>query len=866
MTAPDRLASALADRYRIARKLGEGGMATVYLAEDLRHDRRVALKVLKPELAAVVGAERFLAEIKTTANLQHPNILPLFDSGEAEGLVWYTMPYVAGDSLRDRLDREGQLPVAEAVRITTAVGAALDYAHRHGVVHRDIKPANILLQDGQPVVADFGIALAVQHAGGGRLTETGLSLGTPYYMSPEQATGDRDPDARSDVYALACVLYEMLAGEPPFTGGSAQAVLGRILTSEAPRVTEHRSSTPPNVEAALLRALEKLPADRFESAAAFGGALNDSGFRHRLLETPPRGGARGRNVPALVAGVAAVAFAALWLAGMGGEDAPRAVHRFSINLGEPWIPGVAVSRDGSLLAYRDTAQRVWVRDLRAMQERLLAETPTLDVPVFSPDGSEVLFYADQDYELTAVPLDLRPPRTLNDGAWNDERSLGSSWTDAGEVVIIEPDAIRRVPDQGGEWQEVRRVEEGERFGGTSPLPGGDWVLVDRRARPEGAAVGRLHLETGTIEPILQGWDGRYADGFLFLNQDGNLVAASYDPASNQVGEPMLVAEDVPVGGFDVSEDGLLVYQTRGPPTEPGLDHRDRKGNRSRLEGEIPPGVRPEQVRVSPRGDLLAYDGAGELWVQRMGGEPQRMGRAGEPVFNPRWSRDGEYVYFLPLGTRESGTLYRQRADLTRPPETVLETPRRIYDLALHPDGRRAALVFENAVENGDLAVADLVTGEWRYLEGVGESDEHAPTLSPDGRWLAYQTNDEGPQEIFVTPFPEGGRRDQVSVDGGRSPLWSLDGSELFYLDQFDQLVSLRIAGDSELDVQSRSVLFNARSNVPILIWRYRTAYSEDGRGGFVFPDVGASTPGDMVVVLNVTEDLRTRLAASGGAS
>src|SRR5262245_41382412 len=229
-----RLTAALSDRYRIERTLGQGGMATVYLAHDLKHDRRVALKVLRPELAAVIGAERFLAEIKLTANLQHPHILPLFDSGEADGFLYYVMPFVEGESLRQRLHREKQLPVDDAVRIAREVADALDYAHRHGVIHRDIKPENILLHDGRALVADLGIALAASKAGSTRMTETGMSLGTPQYMSPEQAMGEREITARSDVYALGVVLYEMLTGEPPFTGHTAQAVVARVLT-ETPR-------------------------------------------------------------------------------------------------------------------------------------------------------------------------------------------------------------------------------------------------------------------------------------------------------------------------------------------------------------------------------------------------------------------------------------------------------------------------------------------------------------------------------------------------------------------------------------------------------------------------------------------------------
>src|SRR5881296_3388687 len=223
MDALLQLKTSLRDRYEIEREIGAGGMATVYLARDLRHDRPVALKLLNPELGAVLGVERFLSEIRVTANLQHPNLLPLFDSGAANGLLFYVMPFVEGESLRARLDREKQLPVDEAIRVATAVASALDYAHSHGVIHRDLKPENILLQAGQPVVADFGIALAVSNAGGARITQTGLSLGTPQYMSPEQATGDRVIDGRTDIYSLGAVLYEMLAGDPPHTGSTAQA-------------------------------------------------------------------------------------------------------------------------------------------------------------------------------------------------------------------------------------------------------------------------------------------------------------------------------------------------------------------------------------------------------------------------------------------------------------------------------------------------------------------------------------------------------------------------------------------------------------------------------------------------------------------
>ncbi len=279
MSVAKRLAAALGRSYRLERELGQGGMATVYLAEDLKHKRHVALKVLKPELAAVLGAERFVQEITTTAALQHPHILPLFDSGTADGFLYYVMPFIDGETLRGRLSRETQLGIEQSVQIARDVASALHYAHEHGVIHRDIKPENILLHDGRPMVADFGIALALSAAAGGRMTETGLSLGTPHYMSPEQATAEKEISARSDVYSLGSVLYEMLTGEPPHMGNSAQQIIMKIITEDAAPVTRLRKSVPPNVAAAVAKSLAKLPADRFESAKAFADALANPAFR-----------------------------------------------------------------------------------------------------------------------------------------------------------------------------------------------------------------------------------------------------------------------------------------------------------------------------------------------------------------------------------------------------------------------------------------------------------------------------------------------------------------------------------------------------------------------------------------------------------
>ncbi|HXV15645.1 MAG TPA: serine/threonine-protein kinase, partial [Gemmatimonadaceae bacterium] len=367
MSDIDRLSVSLADRYTIDREIGAGGMATVYLAHDLRHDRNVALKVLKPDLGAVLGVERFLSEIKVTANLQHPNLLPLFDSGEAEGLLYYVMPYVEGESLRSRLDREKQLPIDEAIRISIAIANALQYAHSHGVIHRDLKPENILLQEGQPVIADFGIALAVSKAGGNRITQTGLSLGTPAYMSPEQATGDRVIDARSDIYSLGAMTYEMLTGEPPHTGSTSQAVIARMLTEKPRPIRTTRAAVPEYVEATVQRALEKLPADRFATVKEYAEGLQGRGdftaassfSGERLASVRRQRTLVDRFKDPLVISLAALSLILLGVVTTLARREPPAARpvRFILStadsarsvLGTPW-PG-AISPDGSTLVY-----------------------------------------------------------------------------------------------------------------------------------------------------------------------------------------------------------------------------------------------------------------------------------------------------------------------------------------------------------------------------------------------------------------------------------------------------------------------------------------------------------------------------------
>lgn len=388
------LTLAVSDRYRIQREVGVGGMATVYLANDVKHDREVALKVFRPELAAVLGADRFLNEIRITARLDHPHILTLIDSGATDGFLFYVMPFVRGESLRDKLKRERQLGIEEALTITRQVASALDYAHRQGVIHRDIKPENILIQEGEAMLTDFGIAMAVKEAGGNRMTETGLSLGTPQYMSPEQATGDRNLDKRSDIYSLAAVLYEMLAGEPPHTGATVQAIIAKLMTERPTRVRVVRDTVPEGIDAAITKALAKVPADRFATAADFSSALSRSEIR--TGNRPPF-----KWIAAAAGAVIVIAAAGVVMLPRAGKERPAlALNRAQLTTtGNAYAP--SLSPDGSRIALSEKVcqdglckYRLVIQDVGGAGRLVLTSGAAgLWNTEWSPDGRFILFNA-----------------------------------------------------------------------------------------------------------------------------------------------------------------------------------------------------------------------------------------------------------------------------------------------------------------------------------------------------------------------------------------------------------------------------------------------------------------------------------------
>jgi len=900
----DRLNTALVGRYRIERELGAGGMATVYLAEDLKHQRHVALKVLKEELGAVLGVERFLSEIKVTANLQHPNLLPLFDSGEADGLLFYVMPYIQGETLRSRLDAETVLSVDEAIRIATAMARALDYAHRQDVIHRDLKPENVMLLEGQPIIADFGIALAVTNAGGARLTQTGLSVGTPHYMSPEQAMGEKAIDRRSDIYALSALTYELLAGEPPHTGPTAAAIIARVVMDEPRSLRTARATVPVYVDQAIARGLAKQPADRWSTANEFAEALNDPEIMRRSEPTVAVYGSgavvaasdamaaavgaertktriyRQRFIAAVGVAVMAIG-AAVWVwqrpvatadqrarfALVFGDSARLRSDRIGVN--------VAVSHDGSQIAWLggDPAPRIFVRTLNDVTPKPVPGSENAMNPQFSPDGSAIAFIVGG--QLKRVPLSGGPAATIADDVVN------YSWGDNDVVVYSRaPGAnagLWRVSAAGGAPERVTPLDTTKNEGRhvwPYVLPGGKAAVFAIRVASLGSendSLAVVDIATKVVTRLgIRGSNPRFAPTghLLFSRSDGSVRGIRFDAANFTLTPPevpllgdlaVLPASNVGQGGamtFAYGANGTMVYQPGSPLGQ--LVQVDRAGAHTWVRPDtqqyVDPRFSSDGTRIAMT--IVAPNGSRDVWVHTIGGTSSRFTSDGTSDL-PTWTPDGRRITWRDRKAGpERSTIQWAPFDGSGSAETIVAGGAGIVWL---PSGTAGYTITSAAATSANIALVSRETTPGTIAPFVNTTaTETAAKVSRDGAWLAFASNQTGRSEVYVVSTRDASNPRQVSTHGGDEPVWAANGRELFYRDGH-KLIAAQVETSAGFVVTRRDTLmtdiFQRGANY--------AAYDvmPDGKSFLMVRPINAGSP--PMIVLNWFGELRERMAQGG---
>jgi len=735
-----------------------------------------------------------LSEIRTTARLQHPHILPLLDSGEADGLLYYVMPLVTGETLRARLERETQLPIPDAVRIVREIASALDYAHRQGVIHRDIKPENILLHDGQAIVADFGIALAVQSAGGARMTQTGLSLGTPQYMSPEQAMGERVIDARSDVYALGTVTYEMLTGDAPFTGSSVQAIVAKVLSSEAERPSLIRKTVPANVEAAVLTALAKLPADRFASAAEFSAALIATGVTTTtIVNAPARRSRAGFAWMAAGLGLGGAAMLG-WNLTRTAPSAPSA--RFDLTVGPvpPEDGDVAISRDGTMLAYEGQVggqrSQIYLRHLDGIDPnfRLVPGSDNRLDPDFSPDGKWIVFVrpghglakvavsGGSMSPLVEMPSASRPH-------WGTDSQVvytangGESKTGAAGTWLVSLSGGRptRIPGLGG----LRPFL----------LPDGSGVLGDG-----GDDIWLHDLKSdSTVLLIRRGFQPVYVSTghIVYVSLDGGLYAVPFDLRKHTIsGTPVRVLERVGASsrsrGYAVSSNGMLVQHDASSGTiSSGMDRLVLQHFAGGADTLPLASGRRYVPRISPDGKRVAFaqpsgssGDATDIFTYELATRTQTQVTFDGISENPIWSPNGSELLFVRAGTE----LRVKSADNTGADRLLLSGKGTLVPSSWSTDG---VIAFSAKDASGDrdgqlmtMSVKPGATPQ-RYDGRVG--NQSGLTRSPDGTLAAYSHSEaDGGSDIWIREYPTPVSTWRATQTGGQHPRWSRDGNYVYF--------------------------------------------------------------------------------------
>ncbi len=896
----ERLQAATGNDYRVRSRIAQGGMASVYLADDIKHQRSVAIKVFvfdsMTDSGAARGAERFLAEIRIMARLQHPHLLPLFDSGAANGLRYLVMPFVDGETLRQRLRRESPLPVDEALRLTHAIAGALAHAHEAGIVHRDLKPENILLRNGEPLVADFGVALAPSD-NASRMTQSGMLIGTPQYMSPEQASGAALIDERTDVYALGAMLYEMLTGDPPHVASSAQSILAKVRAESPTPVHLLREAVPTALSAALHRALSKRPVDRFASVRAFDAALTDAARNAALAahasttnSTPTDAAAKpwfkrqrvNARLLAVAAGVVLVV-----LASIAGTRYLRSHNTTLVTAARFVVPPVrdaAIGRsptltpDGASLVYpgsASTGRQLFVRRVSELQARVVAGTEGVLSAIVSPDGQSIAFITADD-KLRRVSIDGEQAAVLA-GAF---RYSSAAWAGNDRIVLanVGEQGLTWLPASGGALRQLTRVDTRRRDSGHDApfvLPDQQTVvftiLLDRTG--PGPSLGELAVVSldatagASPSPFTRlGIVARAAVGFvdgwlLYTGADGaRVMAMRFDPITRKLSGDAVTVLEHPGGGINavsIATNGTLLYTRVQAANTPVLV--DSTGTPTPLFPGVVGGFM--NPRLSPDGRRLAVQSAtaqgNDIWLYDMETHtPSHITNSGSAV-SPSWSADGQHVvYFSSQDAHDA--IWRQSIDGTLAAQQLIAAAG-VFAPSESSDGH--TVVYQRMIKGvWSVWYATAAVDSLPHQLLSASTDVFMPSLSHDSHWIAYAANESGRYEVYVRPFPGPGAAVQVSQYGGTEPAWSLDGRRIFFRAD-RRMYSAEVAAGSTVTVSDRRVLFTDAFDGDMPMPHRNYDVTRDGSKFVMIATAPEAVP-ETIVVLHWLDEFRSRIAGA----
>jgi serine/threonine-protein kinase len=785
-------------------------------------------------------------------------------------MVYYVMPYVEGESLRDRLNREKQLPVDQAVRIAREVLDALEYAHRKGIIHRDIKPENIMLHGGHALVADFGIALAASRSNDAtRMTETGMSLGTPFYMAPEQAMGERDITARADIYALGCVLYEMLVAEPPFQGPTAQAIIARVMTEEPRRLTLQRRTIPPSVEAAVLTALAKLPADRFETAAQFAQALENPAYSSTATAAVAAWRPARTRRSLLVAAIPWVLLAVVggilaWgkFTAVAGEPPPVLRFRLQLGVNATWEDqagsALALSPDGRTLAYngRDsTGTHIFLRPLDQLTPISISGTVGATQVSFSPNGRWIGYRKnDQIFRMPVTGGAAEAICKLGTGSPDTY-----SWLDERTVVVADGYQLRRCSMDNGFSPLYESADTTDHLAWPLTLPENRGILFTYR-RADGFQLGVYDLRSNEARSLeIAGSNPRFVSGgyIVYGNLDGVIRAVPFDVDELTVtGDPIVVMQEVRVGSggaakMAVAPNGAIVAAA-GNAGERVLELVDRAGGRTPLIEQSGEYLYP---RFSPDGRQIAVvrnDQGTNIWLFDRGQKTLTRLTFDSGATRPSWTPSGRRVTYSRFKSAFLVDLRIINADGSAAAESLLTVVgQQLYQSVMTPDER--TLVVRSTSSNGrDIWTVPLDSIRSLRPLLTSRADEVGFSLSPDGKWMAYASDESGRMEVYVRAFPGMGARYLVSQEGGVEPVWSRQGHEIFYRDGPAFMVAT-VRATPSFTVTSRARLF---SDPAYTLSSFEQVYdvSPDGRHLVTVRSQGEN--GGLTVTLNWFDNLR----------